>query len=312
LWWVLVPDGSTGRSCNFKGFNLIRPGPATIAIVIPMTAMGFAGLEAPWGALWPAIFELLPLEGREATRPVRFTSQAARTALDQVLAAESRADVIELLDEFITSDGWRHAAAGARPAEPVRDIVHLFEHLKDAFDRQKLDRESLDRTVGPTGTERCEEGVRAYRELMKLLLILVRAFNASGAARALPPQDPSLASQTFGLGDLLYMRGFPLGLRRHLLGIFRSLAAQLAIARAEERGDVAPWLSRALVDAYAAGPVHALASLRRIFTEGEVGSAALADTKAGEELAAAIDRWKQEAKDRGEEAYLPFGGHAEG
>ena len=99
-----------------------------------------------------------------------------------------------------------------------------------------------------------------------------------------------------------------------MLAVMRSMFGAVAIARAEERGDVERWLAHALAEIFAQGPLEAIQGIAAMTSESDVASVLQEGERKRKGLSALVEQWKQEAKAQGEPAYFPFGppDHAEG
>lgn len=164
--------------------------------------------------------------------PDRRLSPELRAAADEILAAEERETVLDLLDEL-----WpvlaRAPSTGGR-ASTLRKAKSSFA--------KGLDTESLERVVGVQGAALCEEAMEYARQLIERTLgtLTAGALGSDTQDTQVPHRDST---------DFLFDLSLPLAFRKGYASLLRAIATMAVIARAEEHGTrLTPWLSLCLCE----------------------------------------------------------------
>lgn len=242
-----------------------------------------------------ALLSLLAPPAQNASLPVRLTSDYARRAADEVLAAEDLEDLGERLDAMAGDEElWEQVARQSTPSPPSA--------LSATFEGQQLDVVSLTRVLGPTATKRCLRAHTAMKAGIARLVALQAGFERAGLLPEgwQPPDSPAPL-------EMVYDVSTPAALRRFLLGLLRWAAATFSIARAEEHGDrLSPWLALGLANAWSEGPERFEATVASSDALIAWFVAIFAEAKTAEELGAAFAQWRDAAHASTENVYFPF------
>jgi hypothetical protein len=216
-------------------------------------------------------------------------------AADFVLAATSRGDLVERIDECVEERGRQlfdglvasYAAAPSTPSDPEALLARLRADAEPG-------RKRLVSVLGETASQRWLAGWSGIIHLVSLVSLL------SKAAPLTPKKRDERLPKDSKFHHIMYAAGVGLPFRRALLDLIRGTVALLPIQRAYEIGSrLEPWLALALADVFATGYSGFLDALESA-------------TEVRAELANAfhptvLAEWDRAAAASGQPVYFPLG-----
>lgn len=181
------------------------------------------------------------------------------------------------------------------------------EDLQEKLKASRLNTSSLEATLGPTATHRCEQGWEAFKAVIR---------HAEGFIERLQSADttaPVLEWETAPpprqrLTDQLYDADLPEGLRDGICLWLKFAVGMFVIARAEElRERIDPWLALGLANNWAEAPERTA----RLLSDSDALMISLlglaSEATEAKRLTEAFAAWEQTALRSGQPIYFPFG-----
>lgn len=274
----------------------------------PMTSAVGIGDRPLVSALIPWLFGSV-VRGRENTPRAhsprtRLRSDYGRERLDEVLAADCRDSVGELLAELaVDRDFWKLEIENSGPPKSLEDLhVAISESARRAQDEFEV-------VLGRPAAERYRDGCIALVSLVWQCNVIRQLVGPNKSEQLVGPNNRSVASDVV---DVFYDAETPLVLRREVLRLVASMLAGHGILRADELGTrLAPWLAFDLADRFAS----AAESLDQGFANlGEVLKSAEQEARAEAHAQAYLAARREEALASDELIFFPFASerHGEG
>lgn len=208
-----------------------------------MEAAASPGWKFDFKGFVRSVLGILPRE--EACAPIRLKSDYARSKADEVLGAEDRQDLGELLELMAVDDHLWTAEASPMPRAQMRDALL-------GLSGTPLEVGPLERVLGASGLARAQRSHAALQEFARRFVQWLDFLEKlPGWGRLANPAERKGPQPLQGWRDTLYAPEIPLAWRQELLRALKSMAAACVIARAEEKAErLAPWLALALAEEY--------------------------------------------------------------
>ena len=232
--------------------------------------------------------------------PVRIQSAYAKEVADQVLAATDLEDLGERLDCLAGDEALWEQITRAEKAES-------WENIRTEIEGSKLDTESLNATLGPTATRRCEQGQEAIKTIVRRGEGLVAELKAIGSPSSGSSDDASIIPRHDRVIDYLYDLRVPASLRHGLMLLLRTAVATIVIGRAEEHGKkLEPWLALGLANSWAEAPERLAGFLGDTDRLVVWLVSMVPEMVTSQGLRAAFEAWELEALSTGQGIFFPL------